>query len=83
MTKQELNRDIKRLRSNYLKVKETLEGDSYYQSITDKIEPEFKRLYRADSNAEYMNQTSFRFMYRVNLIHKFVPLHMFMIQMDI
>ena len=80
MTEKELNRDIKRLRRKYLKL---TDDDSYYQSITDKIEPEFKRLYRADSNAEYMNQTSFRFMYRVNLIHKFVPLHMFMIQMDI
>ena len=80
MTKQELNRDIKRLRRKYLKL---TDDDSYYQDITDKIEPEFKRLYRADSNAEYMNQASFRFMYRVNLIHKFVPLHMFMIQMDI
>ena len=82
MTRQELNRDIKRLRSSYLKLK-PIYADSYYQSITDKIEPEFKRLYRIDSNAEYMNQASFRFMYRVNLIHKFVPLHMFMIQMDI
>ena len=82
MTKQELNRDIKRLRRKYLKL---TYDDSWFhhQDITNKIEPEFKRLYRADSNAEYMNQASFRFMYRVNLIHKFVPLHMFMIQMDI
>ena len=82
MTKQELNRDIKRLRRKYLKL---TYDDSWFhcQDIANKIEPEFKRLYRADSNAEYMNQASFRFMYRVNLIHKFVPLHMFMIQMDI
>jgi hypothetical protein len=83
MTKQELNRDIKHLRMYYLKARETLEGENFFQRITDKIEPEFKRLYRADSNAEYMNQESFRFMYRVNLIHKFIPLHMFMISMDI
>jgi hypothetical protein len=83
MTKQELNRDIKRLRMYYLKARETLEGENFYQRITDKIEPEFKRLYRADSNAEYMNYTSFRFMHRLNLIHRFVDLHLFMISMDI
>jgi hypothetical protein len=83
MTKQELNRDIKRLRSTYLKAVAAANWDDNYQRVVDEIKPEFLRLYRADQNAEYMNYASFRFMYRLNLIHRFVDLHLFMIQMDI
>lgn len=81
MTKQELNRDIKRLRTAYLEGPNR--ADNYQKSIADDIKPEFLRLYRADQNAEYMNYASFRFMYRLNLIHRFVAPHLFMIQMDI
>tara|TARA_R110000744_G_scaffold174371_1_gene293173 strand:- start:63 stop:317 length:255 start_codon:yes stop_codon:yes gene_type:complete len=84
MTKQELNRDIKRLRTTYLKAVAAANWDDSYQvSVYDEIKPEFLRLYRADQNAEYMNYASFRFMHRLNLIHRFVDLHLFMIQVDI
>ena len=83
MTKQELNRDIKRLRTTYLKAVAAANWDDNYQRVVDEIKPEFLRLYRADQNAEYMNYASFWFMYRLNLIHRLVDLHLFMIQMDI
>jgi len=68
MTKQELNRDIKRLVKNS-------------ENITDKnrdaIEKEFLRLYRADKTFEYMNLYSVKMMLRLNVRHRYIPLHQF------
>ena len=73
MTKLELNRDIKRLRAYYTvnKNNAVTEIDPQY------LEAEFLRLYRADSSFESMNKRNILFMLRLNLRHRFVPLHQY------
>lgn len=65
MTKQELNRDVKRLANKHTNMNEA------------DLNKEFKRLYYADSNFEYMNLNSLKMMLRLNLRYRFVPLHQF------
>ena len=72
MTKQELNRDIKRLR------KMAKEGKDYSNMDTcPKFKAEFLRLYRADSSFEWMNRNSILTMVRLNNKHRIVPFHQF------
>lgn len=71
MTAQELNRDIKRLSKNH---------DSMSESDLQK---EFKRLYYADSDFEYMNLNSVKMMLRLNLRYRFVALHHFGININL
>lgn len=79
MTKQELNRDIKRLWKAYINLDITKE--SYY-SKRDKLGEEFKRLYNADKTFEYMNKESILVMYNLNLKCRWVQLHMMGINAD-
>lgn len=65
MTKQELNRDIKRLANNHVTMNE------------QDINKEFTRLYYADRDMEYMNLNSVKMMLRLNLRYRFVPLYQF------
>jgi hypothetical protein len=76
MTKNELNRDIKRLKSEIYRMSfESLE--TYYKYIDTEARKEFKRLYYADQSFEYMNKNSVLIMFRLNLKHRFLPLHSF------
>ena len=79
MTKQELNRDVKRLRIYYLNNKNNTICKLNYEYLTS----EFKRLYYADKNFEYLNKKNVLFMFRFNLMHRIIPLHLFGIQIDI
>lgn len=63
MTKQELNRDIRRL--------------SKMTGTEQEVRAEFLRLYRADDNFEYMNAESIRIMLQMNLRYRFIALHRF------
>lgn len=74
MTKQELNRDIKRLlkRFNHSYYKETVTDEELESQRT-----EFLRLDRADSEAEYMNRKSIIAMHRMNQARRYKPLHLF------
>ena len=82
MTKQELNRDIKRL----LKKAASMPTDTanvqneYIQNI---LRPEFKRLYLADREFAAMNRTNILIMLRLNLRYRFEPLHYFGIHIDL
>lgn len=67
MTKQELNRDIKRLSKHFATDK----------AGTPEFEKEFKRLYYADSSFEYINLENLKAMLRINLRHRFIALHQF------
>lgn len=73
MTKQELNRDIKRLAKQFGTEKEN----------TPEFEKEFKRLYFADREFTYMNKDSVLIMLRINLRHRFIALHQFGINITI
>jgi len=68
MTKQELNRDIKRFKKVF---------DSMEPLELSEAQAEFIRLYYADRKFEYMSKANVLFMLRINLRFVFVPLHHF------
>jgi len=76
MTKQELNRDVKRLHKDYLRAKE-LNNNDFFKVVDTTIRNEFLRLYHADNNFSYMNKQSILIMLRINISHKFTPFHLF------
>lgn len=83
MTKQELNRDIKRLHKRFLdreKISQKLDIDYYV--FEDQVKAEFKRLYYADSKAEYINLNNLKRMIRMNLVLRTISLHMFYIGIE-
>ena len=65
MTKQELNRDCKRL------VKQFKDGKQY----TDEFTAEFKRIYYADSGFEYLSPKNALSLIRINLSLRIIALH--------
>lgn len=71
MTKQELNRDVKRLANKHIEMQE------------QDVIKEFKRLYYADSNFEYMNLNSVKMMLRLNLRYRVIALHIFGININL
>jgi hypothetical protein len=82
MTKNELNRDIKRLKSEIYRMSfESLE--TYYKYIDTEACKEFKRLYYADQSFEYMNKNSVLIMFRLNLKHRFVAIYHFGIGIEL
>lgn len=82
MTKQELNRDIKRLWSQWQKALQ-FGGNDYYDILEKNIKPEFKRLYNADNSAQYLNIQSLKIMQRMNQSLVIVPFHVFYINIEI
>ena len=82
MTKQELNRDIKRLANEIYRM--SFEPQKkYFEYLEKTAAKEYKRLYNADSNFEYMNLLSVKIMLRLNVSHKFVPLHNFGLHIEL
>lgn len=71
MTKQELNRDIKRLANNHHNMEEA------------DVKNEIKRLYYADSTFEYMNLNSIKMLLRLNLRYRVIALHVFGLHIDL
>ena len=71
MTKQELNRDVKRLANKHIEMQE------------QDVIKEFKRLYYADSNFECMNLNSVKMMLRLNLRYRVIALHIFGININL
>jgi len=85
MTNKELNRDIKRLQIAFQKHWATfslIPNNDYYKQ-TDLLHKEWKRLYYADSDCSAMNLNSFKFMYRVNLRERIIPLHTFGLNIEL
>jgi hypothetical protein len=68
MTKQELNRDIRRLKKVF--------NDMEPKDETD-IQREFNRLYWADKKFEYMTRANILFMFAINRRYQFLPSHKF------
>ena len=76
MTKQELNRDIKRLWNLHISLN-SLEPEQYYKEVEERVKPEFKRLYGVDREFKYLNKQSIIILMSINLTHRFVELHSF------
>jgi len=87
MTPKELNRDIKRLNAYLKSISEISDktGDSttYFKQVDEVAKPEFIRLAGADRDCSYMNLQSLKIMLRLNLKHRFIPLHTFGIGIEI
>lgn len=77
MTKQELNQDCRRLINHY---KKGVCQDG--TTINDFID-EFKRIYGADKNFEYLTSKNALDLFRINLSMVIVPLHQFGIQYEL
>ncbi len=76
MTKQELNRDIKRLSSEIYRLSF---GDNtdYFSYIENEGKKEFTRLYYANKDFSGLNLQSIKIMLRLNVKHRFIPFHQF------
>ena len=87
MTKRELNRDVKRL-NNYIKgIKKAAEmmqdNTAYFKDIQGYAKGEFIRLIGADNSFESLSAESLRILLKLNLSHRFIPLHTFGIFIEI
>jgi hypothetical protein len=69
MTAREINQAIKRLNKSI-----ATGADSYIQNEARK---EFLRLYNSDNTFYLMNKDGLKTMLKLNLRHRFVPLHTF------
>lgn len=85
MTSQELNRDVKRLLKSIQKATANFKVNesAYYAYIASEATKEFTRIYHADDTFESLNKASILIMIRLNVRHRFVPLHMFGINIKI
>lgn len=77
MTKQELNRDWKRVLKRYQKMHADIEAGTLddWESEEEEIKKECSRLWRADRKMEYMNKTSILIFLRLNQRLRFETLH--------
>jgi len=73
MTKQELNRDAKRLIARY---KNGFTHDENH-NVLPEFEKEFKRVYLADSSFEYLKAEHALALMRINMSLRLIPLHNF------
>jgi hypothetical protein len=87
MTAKELNADVRKLRTNYLKLKDNnklfgCDNKLYYEKM-DEIGKELKRLYYADDKFEYCTKKSILTLYRMNLTLRVITLHTFGINIEL
>jgi hypothetical protein len=84
MTKQELNRDVKRLFKKEQSLNAThMTCEDFYTIIDNEIKPEFLRLYRADKNCEYFNLQSLKMLISLNQRYSIIPQHQFFLTISI
>jgi hypothetical protein len=76
MTKQELNRDIKRLFKEFKKAAENLEIEKYFE-VAEELKKEFRRLYDADRELKYVSKDNILRMLILNRRHRVIPFHQF------
>ena len=77
MTKQELNRDIKRLDRKVKRALRNLSVDGFFKQKELNFKPEFLRLYNADNTMKSMNKQSILIMLALNVSHRFLKIHQF------
>jgi hypothetical protein len=75
MTRQEFNRDIRRLRKRF----HTDESKDYGSPFRK----EFERLYYADKEFTYASVESIKTLLRINLRLRYIPLHLFGIYIEL
>tara|TARA_R110000803_G_scaffold78075_3_gene143140 strand:- start:15633 stop:15881 length:249 start_codon:yes stop_codon:yes gene_type:complete len=78
MTKQELNRDVKRLYKRWF----SLYGVAKTTATEENTKREFKRLYHADSSFESLNRENILRMLKMNNSMRVIVLHQFGLMID-
>jgi hypothetical protein len=82
MTKQEFNRDIKRLFKDWKKASEGTASEEYFSEVEPKMKKEFQRLYFADSEFKYISRDNILRMIILNRRHRIIPFHQFATQVN-
>lgn len=82
MTKQELNRDIKRLFNKYAAKRGGEATNEYFKWVDDEIKPELKRLYYADTSLKSLTADNLRRLLRLNLSLRVIEFHNFGLHID-
>jgi hypothetical protein len=77
-----LNKRIRTLKNDLLELKQG-KVIKYYEFLDHVAPKEFKTLYYADSEFLRMSRSSIRIMVKLNLQHKFIPHHLFGIEIDL
>jgi hypothetical protein len=87
MTVQELNRDIKRLNKYIKGIQQAAEmmndNTAFFRDIEGYAKPEFIRLFHASDDFSQINKESVLILLRLNLCHRFIPLHTFGLKVNI
>lgn len=83
MTKNDLNRDIKRLFNQYKANSGGEATSEYFKWIDTVVKPELKRLYHADTTLNSLNATSLKMLIRLNLLLRVIPFHQFGLYINI
>ena len=73
MTKQELNRDIRKLYKRFLDYRLKNFCDTEHEALRK----ELQRLYYANTSLEYLTKKSLLIMIRLNVALRVIPLHQF------
>lgn len=74
MTKQELNRDVKRLSSEIYR-RSFGNQSEYFNYLNDVAQKEFIRLHHAADDYTALSKDNIIRMVRINGIHRFIPIH--------
>lgn len=84
MKKQELNRDIRRLYSQYKANSGKGDADltKYFEWVEKTAKPELIRLYNADTSLKSLNANNLRLLIRLNLVYRAIPFHKFGLYID-
>lgn len=77
MTKQELNRDVKRLFNRYKANSGGEATDQYFDWLEKEVKPELRRLYDADNTFNSLTADNIKRIIRLNLLLRVIPFHQF------
>ena len=87
MNNRQFNQDIKQLNKAIFKASQKVDitgnNDEYFAFINGEAKKEFMRIYNANDTFEGLNKQSILIMMRLNLRHKFIPLHIFGININL
>jgi len=78
----DLNESCTTLLKKYLEV-QNLGSLEYFKKVDEIIKPEWLRIYTEDMELKSINSKSIKILLRLNLSHKFVPLYLFGLFIDI
>lgn len=77
MTKNELNRDIKRLYAKISRLSNGNNNDAYYHYLQNQGQKEFERLYWASDDFSLLTKQSILILLVLNRRHRFMAFHNF------